>query len=156
LKISTKTRYGLRAILRIAKSETKQVNSEIIADQEGISKKYLDGILGQLRKVGILKSNRGVFGGYSLAKPASEITVLEICEALEIATFLSPCVKDTNYCSFSGNCPGNKVWTEASNAMRTVLQKSTIATLIEDEEDEVQQCKKSLPANQDVLNKLVN
>jgi Rrf2 family protein len=130
LKISTKTRYGLRAILKIAQSKENQVNSEIIAKSEGISKKYLDSILGQLRKAGILKSNRGVLGGYALAKPANEITVLEICETLEIATFLSPCVEDMEYCAQSYICTGNKVWTEASNAMRTVLAKSTIASMI--------------------------
>ena len=117
----------------ISKSETKQVNSEIIAEREGISKKYLDAILGQLRKAGILKSNRGVFGGYSLAKSTEETNVLEICEALEVATFLSPCVQDVNYCAQSGKCPGNKVWTEATNAMRTVLQQATIASMIEKE-----------------------
>jgi Rrf2 family protein len=130
LKISTKTRYGLRAVLRIARSKESQVNSEIIAEREGISKKYLDAILGQLRRAGILKSNRGVFGGYALAKSAEEITVLEICEALEVATFLSPCVGDSEYCTHSCICNGNKVWTEATNAMRAVLAKSTIASMI--------------------------
>lgn len=139
----------------ISKSETKQVNSEIIAEQEGISKKYLDAILGQLRKSGILKSNRGVFGGYSLAKSTSETTVLEICEALEIATFLSPCVKDKGYCSQSVACPGNKVWTEATNAMRSVLEKNTIASLIEDEQREANRSKQDSSLNQDVVNKPV-
>ena len=133
MRISTKTRYGLRAILMICKSEKKQVNSEVIAEHEGISKKYLDAILGELRKSGILNSNRGIFGGYSLAKSPSETTVLQICEALEVSTFLSPCVKDVSYCAQTSVCPGNKVWAEATNAMRAVLEKATIASMIEDE-----------------------
>ena len=118
----------------ISQSEKKQVNSELIAEHEGISKKYLDAILGQLRKAGILKSNRGVFGGYSLAKSPSKTTVLEICEALEVATFLSPCVESKRFCKQSSACPGNKVWAEASEAMRTVLKKATIASMIKDQD----------------------
>ncbi|HSG26902.1 MAG TPA: Rrf2 family transcriptional regulator, partial [Candidatus Krumholzibacterium sp.] len=83
MKLSTRTRYGLRAIVNIAKSADRPISSESIADCESISKKYLDGILAELRKAGLVQSFRGQNGGYMLARHAGEITVTDVIAALE-------------------------------------------------------------------------
>ncbi len=135
MKVSTRTRYALRAILIIAKSTRGIETSEVIAREEGISKKYLDSILGALRKSGLLRSERGILGGYSLADTPEKTTVLQICEVLEKASVLSPCVDDDGYCPKSCICPGNSVWKQATEAMKKVLREATIATLLEEEKN---------------------
>ncbi len=135
VKVSTRTRYALRAILIIAKSARGIETSEVIASEEGISKKYLDSILGSLRKANVLKSERGILGGYSLADTPENTTVLQICEVLEKASVLSPCVEDSTYCPKSCICPGNSVWSQATEAMKKVLRTATIAKLLEEEKN---------------------
>lgn len=135
MKLSTRTKYGLRALLIIAQSESGVATSEFIANSEGLSKKYLDSILGQLRKVEILKTNRGVNGGYSINKPLGEITVLELFNALEKKNELSECIEQPGVCKRSGFCPGRKIWSRVADAMNTVMQEHTLADLLKEAED---------------------
>ena len=82
MKISTKGRYGLRAVLDIAmQDEAASVSS--IAARQFISENYLEKLIAMLKKAGIVNSLRGAQGGYVLAKPAEEISVGEVLRALE-------------------------------------------------------------------------
>lgn len=84
MKVSTKGRYGLRALVDMAsQTETKPMPLVLIAKRQNISLNYLEQVFAQLRKTGILKSVKGPSGGYLLARDAKDITVKEILEALE-------------------------------------------------------------------------
>ena len=83
MKLSTKGRYGLRAIDLAVYSEKESVSISCIAQRENISESYLEQLAGKLKKAGLIKSTRGAQGGYRLAKPAAEISVGDILRALE-------------------------------------------------------------------------
>ena len=84
MKLSMKSRYGLRALIDLAiNSKTEQVALNSIAERNKISPQYLEQVFAALRKAGIIKSVKGPQGGYMLAKPATKISVAEILRALE-------------------------------------------------------------------------
>ena len=76
MKLSTRARYGLRAITAIAQHPNEFTTSELVAGEEEVSKKYLDSILGCLREAGMLDAARGLRGGYRLARPAEAIFIV--------------------------------------------------------------------------------
>ena len=84
MKLSMKSRYGLRALIDLTiNSKTEQVALNSIAERNKISPQYLEQVFAALRKAGIIKSVKGPQGGYLLAKPATKISVAEILRALE-------------------------------------------------------------------------
>ena len=84
MKISTKGRYGLRALADLAVySQGEPIALAMVAARQKISLNYLEQVFGQLRKAGLVRSIKGPSGGYLLAKPAKDITVKEILEVLE-------------------------------------------------------------------------
>jgi len=92
MRLSTRSRYGLRAMVFMARNAARVVSSEMIAESEDISKKYLDRILNKLRKSGLLRSVKGQGGGYVLSRPADEIRTDQIVAALEGSLCLVACV----------------------------------------------------------------
>ena len=84
MKISTKGRYGLRALIDLAQySEIEPVSISSIATRQGISERYLEQLMTLLKKAELIKSIRGAAGGYVLAKPVEEISVGDVLRALE-------------------------------------------------------------------------
>lgn len=84
MKLSTKGRYGLRAMIDLAVySEKEPVSIQSIADRQNISERYLEQLMASLKKEGLVKSIRGANGGYQLARPAIGISVGDILRALE-------------------------------------------------------------------------
>ena len=84
MKLSTKGRYGLRALIDLAVySEDETVSIASIAARQNISESYLEQLIAKLRKAGLVTSIRGAGGGYKLAKPAEDISVGDILRALE-------------------------------------------------------------------------
>ena len=91
--VSTKSRYGLRALIELARSsEGKPVSLSELADKQDISKKYLESIFRMLQKKGIIRSSRGASGGYSLARDPENVILLEILEAVEGPIHLLDCL----------------------------------------------------------------
>jgi Rrf2 family transcriptional regulator, cysteine metabolism repressor len=131
MRVSTKFRYGLRAMLDIAENETNgSVLVRSIAQRQGISKKYLDNLLVALKNAGLLRSVRGAKGGYSLAKTASQITIADIAEALEGPPNLIDCVVDPSLCPRAETCPTNEFWKEMSESLRHFMAKTTLEDLV--------------------------
>jgi Rrf2 family protein len=106
--VPTKTQYGIRALVHLARSvdpspaSASEASAEI-AKAEGIPSKYLEGILVQLKAAGLVLSERGKKGGYRLARPASEILMLDIVEALEGEVKPVGCLDDSGSCA-QGDC----------------------------------------------------
>ncbi len=84
MKISTKGRYGLRALIDLAiNMDSENVSIKAISERQNISERYLEQIFSLLRKAGIILGRKGAQGGYSLGKNISELTILEILKVLE-------------------------------------------------------------------------
>ena len=129
MKLSTRSRYGLRATTAIARRPGEFTTSELVADEEGLSKKYLDSILGRLREAGLLEAVRGQRGGYRLARGPETITAADVVEALEGGIAIVPCAEDASVCERAPRCPTRDVWRAASEAVRDVLARLTLAEL---------------------------
>ena len=84
MKLSTKGRYGLRALIDLAQySEVEPVSINSISARQGISERYLEQLMALLKKAGLVKSIRGAGGGYVLAKEKEDISVGDVLRALE-------------------------------------------------------------------------
>jgi len=80
MRLTTKARYGLRALCHVA--NRGYASAQVIAERQAIPSRYLEEIIGELRKAGLVVGKRGPRGGYRLAKPASEIAVADVLRAL--------------------------------------------------------------------------
>ncbi len=131
MKLSTRARYGLRAMLELTMRETTDpVMMRSIAAEQGLSKRYLDNIFATLRQAGLVHSVRGASGGYRLARPAAEIPALEVIEALEGSLQLVACAEEfAGDCDRYGACATSELWSDASSAMRRVLDDTSLASL---------------------------
>ena len=87
-------------------------------------------ILGSLAKAGLLRSSRGVNGGFTLAHPAEEISLLDVVEAVEGPLSLTRCVPDPLGCVHSDNCPACSVWALVQHRISDVLQHATLEDLV--------------------------
>jgi Rrf2 family protein len=132
MKFSTRTTYGLRAMINLAKYSKKgNVSLAEIAKQEGISLKYLEKLFSDLKKAKLVKSEMGASGGYKLAKNASRITVYDIIGALEgdITPFHCLSANGKINCSSSCNCGATIVLVKVQEAMKKTLKKIKLSEL---------------------------
>lgn len=132
MKLSTKTTYGLKAIIYLAKNKDKSISLSEIATNEGISVKYLEAIFATLKKAELIKSARGASGGYTLASPAAKISLAQIFGALEGKKALASCSSNhkTKVCSFSCHCGVSKVTEKLNQAIDQTLLKIKLKDLI--------------------------
>ena len=129
MRLSTKTRYGVRLMLDLAcRYGEGLVYLGDIAAREGISEKYLSQIVIPLRKSGLVRSARGAHGGYSLARSPSEITIREIIEPLE-GVVLADCVGNASACDRAPACATRDVWTMLRQKISEALQSVTLEDL---------------------------
>lgn len=134
MKLSTRSRYGTRLLLDMARFYRKgptQLNE--IARRQDVSVKYLEQILIPLKKAGYVTSKRGPKGGHMLAKPPQEITVGEIVSLLEGSPELLECLANPESCERSDDCLTRPVWREALAAMQEKLDAVTLADLLNGE-----------------------
>ena len=132
MKLSTRTRYGIRAVIELAQHEDKRpLQLKAIAERQGISIKYLEQLMGILRSAGFVRSVRGAKGGYVLGRPAGEITLYEVFRSLEGSFTTTECVEDASSCERSADCAARTVWVQVEEAIRRVLSGITLADLIE-------------------------
>jgi len=139
MKLSTRTRYGVRLMLDLAVNKDKgQVFLKDIARQEEISEKYLSLIIIPLKAAGLVNSTRGAHGGYTLAKPASDISLKDIVDILEGDTCLVDCVKNPSKCSRSSTCASRDLWTSLSESISSTLGTTTLEDLVKKSKEKVQ------------------
>lgn len=133
MKISTKGRYALRLMLDIAMhGEGGTVRVKEIAARQEISTKYLEQIVSILTKAGYVKSSRGPQGGYRLVKKPEEYTVGSILRLTEGSLAPVECLEDEdNLCPRAKSCPTLVLWQELDNAIKSVVDKYTLADLVE-------------------------
>jgi Rrf2 family cysteine metabolism transcriptional repressor len=131
VKISTKIRYGARAILELASHYGEgPIDLKEIATRENISLKYLEQVIIPLRTAGLVKSVRGSKGGYSLARPPSEICLNDVVEILDGHVQLIECLKNPKECQKADLCVTREIWKEASNAIHKIFSSVTFEQMV--------------------------
>ena len=134
MRLSTKCRYGLRAIVDIAGTYGKNpAKRKDIAKKQGLSSSYLENILLILRNHKLIETTRGVNGGYVLCRTPSNISGYDIIDALEGPLTLTDCVDKPASCNRTASCATRFVWCELAGAMQSVLLKLTLQDLIDHE-----------------------
>jgi Rrf2 family iron-sulfur cluster assembly transcriptional regulator len=135
MRLTTKSRYGTRLILDLAvNAKTGPVPLSDVSKRQNISLKYLEQLILKLKKAGLVKSQRGPFGGHMLAKPPDTIRIGDIVRTLEETTAITDCAekeeKLCGVCNDAGDCLSRWVWIEASKAMFDRLDQITIGSLL--------------------------
>ncbi len=133
MKLSTKGRYGLRAMIDLAiHSEKEAVSIASIAARQKISESYLEQLIPKLRKAGMILSVRGAGGGYMLAKPANEISVGDILRALEGSLDPVDCagLPGASGCEEAGGCVTKYVWQKINESINQTVDGMNLEELI--------------------------
>jgi Rrf2 family cysteine metabolism transcriptional repressor len=132
VKLSTRTRYGTRALLELACHQGEgPVLLKDIAREQQISLPYLEHLIAPLINSGIIRSTKGPKGGISLAKKPAEIKLIEIIHLLEGSVAPVECVDNPGACRRSAFCATRDVWSELKGVMDGFLQGTTLQDLVE-------------------------
>ncbi len=132
MKLSTRTRYGLRAVLEVAISSDKgPIQTKIVSQRQQISIKYLEQLMAILKSGGLIRGIRGSKGGYVLAKAPSQIKLSDIFNVLEGPVKTVECVENENYCAKTSECVARQVWAEVEDAINGVLQSISLQDLVD-------------------------
>ncbi len=134
VKLSTKGRYGLRAIVDLAKySENEPVSIGSIAERQDISERYLEQLMAKLKKADLVKSIRGAGGGYVLAKAAEDISAGDVLRALEGDLEPAECLAyHEGGCEASGTCVTKYVWKQINEKINETVDGIKLSTLVEE------------------------
>lgn len=132
MKLTTKGRFAVTAMLDIALHDPEQyVTIAAIGERRHLSSAYLEQIFGKLRRAGLLEGIRGPTGGYRLSKPADQITVMQILDAVDASLEKSVCEKDRDCCDGEGECITFDLWDSLNEEMRRFLSGITLKGLAE-------------------------
>lgn len=132
MKLSTRTRYGTKALLELALHWGEEpVLLKAIAQRQQIPLPYLEHLIGPLVQGGIVKSTRGRRGGVSLLKPPEEVILSEVIQLLEGSIIVVECVDNPESCSRSDLCVTHDIWDEVKEAISKVLECVTLQDLVE-------------------------
>jgi Rrf2 family transcriptional regulator, cysteine metabolism repressor len=131
MKVNTKVRYGLRAILQIADEYGGEpVPISAIAESQEISGKYLEQVVGALRRANLIVSRKGVRGGYSLGRAPTDITLWDVISALDSHTAPVDCVSEPESCDRAGDCLTRSIWTLLDARLKEFWSSFTLADLV--------------------------
>lgn len=134
MKLSTRGRYGLRALIDLASHEDEgAVSTQSIAQRQNISESYLEQLIRMLKKGGLVLSVRGAGGGYRLAKRASEISVGDILRCLEgsLDAVECPAIEGSD-CDSANACVSKFVWKRINDAIAQAVDSVWLSELVEE------------------------
>lgn len=135
MKLSTRARYGLRALIDLAQHcDTETVSIQSIATRQNISDSYLEQLMAKLKKAGIVESTRGAMGGYRLGRPAEEISVGDILRVLEgsLEAVECPGNDDESGCQGADLCVARVVWKRINDSITNAVDTLMLSQLIEE------------------------
>lgn len=150
MKLSTKGRYGLRAMIDLAQySEQEAVSISSIAQRQNISESYLEQLVAKLKKAGLVMSTRGAQGGYRLARPADEISVGDVLRALEGNLEAVACSAQTGEgCQGSDLCVTKYVWQKINESIANTVDEMMLSRLVEESKEAQQKNAQKKDADQ--------
>ncbi|HBG25415.1 MAG: hypothetical protein A2X17_02000 [Bacteroidetes bacterium GWF2_41_61] len=132
MKINTKIRYGMRAMIDIASSQNPEgVLQKDISLHQDISLKYLDSIIAALKLKGLIANSKGKGSGYKLTRDPNEITVWDIYTAFE-PTIIVDCIENKEFCNRSCDCKSRDYWIEFKKDLIELLSKKRLSQIIFD------------------------
>jgi Rrf2 family protein len=134
--LSQKARYALRSLVALTRAEDAQLTAGDLSARAGAPRKFLEAILLELARRGVITSRRGKFGGYALARPAAEITFAEVIRVIDGPLALAPCVSKTAFrkcdgCEDLETCPLREALMMARDATAHVLEGYSLADAAE-------------------------
>lgn len=130
MRMNTRARYSLRLLCDIHEHGGKTpVSLRDAAKRQEISKRYLEQIVILLKKASLIEGMPGKRGGYKLARPASEIPLLEIIEAADKPVYILECLEDVKKCHRASKCRTRPVWKEINTDIRETLSKYKLSDL---------------------------
>ncbi len=130
MKLSTRSRYGIRAIIDLARNmNEKPLSVREIALRQNISNRYLENIFHELKSAGILGSSKGKGGGFYLAKSLKDITVLSIIEILDGELNIVDCLEDESLCDNADTCYTRAMWNSLNTEIRRAFSEVTLEDL---------------------------
>lgn len=136
MRISTRGEYGVRAMFYLTLNYGQgPIPVKTIAEEQGISEHYLEQLIGDLRRSGLVSSVRGAQGGYTLARSPEEITVGDIIRVLEGPITPMDCLDSASAeadCGLLGPCAMRKMWKRLQDSMESVLDTTTLASLAQE------------------------
>lgn len=132
MRLSARSEYGLLALIDLAAAgDDRPMATRELAENRGIPPAFLEQLLADLRRAGLVRATRGPHGGFTLTRSAAEITALEIVEALEGP--IAPSVCAPGVCGREDGCAAASVWGDVSGAVRDALSGFTLARLADEQ-----------------------
>lgn len=133
MKLSPLEEYGLRCLIQLARrGDAQPVTIRQISESEGLSSAYVGKLMFLLQKADLVRSTRGVQGGYVLSKPAQELSLSEVFQALDPGVLDDVCEKFTgteDACVHSGSCAIKPVWTGLAQHINVYLERVNLGDL---------------------------
>jgi len=137
--VTQKKQYALRALFELARQQGDEpVKTSTIAEAQAIPLRFLEVIMGQLKRAGIVDSKRGFFGGYTLIQPPDQICVGDVFRMLDKEDNAESCMAcaSKGNCPFLGDCVFMGLWNQAQQAMDAVYDQTTLQMLIDKDRKE--------------------
>lgn len=133
MKLSTKGKYGVKALFEMARHEgAGPLSLKAIAERQGLSEHYLEQLASPMRKAGLIASIRGAQGGYVLARPASQITVGDVIRVLEGPIGFTDCsTEGETDPTCAADCPVHGVWERVTQQIVAVIDAITLQDLVD-------------------------
>jgi Rrf2 family protein len=132
MKLSTKGRYGVKAMVDLAiHFGGDPVSIKSISERQSISEYYLEQLFSPLRKSNLIKSIRGAQGGYVLSRDPKDISIYEIMEVLEGPIEISTCLEDKS-CNNVDCCATRLLWAKIKNSIDSVTKSTTLQDILDD------------------------
>lgn len=129
--LTTKCRYGMRALAAIARAYGRQpVRRKDIRRAEGITEGYLENLLTTLKNNGLLLTVRGAGGGFMLSRPPEEISLLDVYRCLEGSPAPVPCLTTPRYCGKTETCVTRPLWARIHRSIEEILGATTVGDLL--------------------------
>lgn len=146
MKLSTRARYGLRALIDVGLySETESVSIQSIANRQNISVSYLEQLMAKLKRAGLVESARGACGGYRLARPVEEISVGDVLRVLEGSLEAVECSgnEENTSCQSADLCVAKYVWKRINDSITEAVDTLMLGELIEESRKKQKQFNKT-------------
>lgn len=142
--ITRATEYAIRTVIYLAQQPRNEVVlKKDICRTQGVTPAFLTKILQPMIKSGIVDSQRGVGGGFLLAKEPDQITLLDIYQTQEGELKLNHCLIDSEFCVRDAFCAAHEVWEEAQQALSQVLLRHSVADIVNRQEEKLRALEKN-------------
>ncbi len=132
MRITNSSEYAIRAVVYMAQHPETSFSATVLYEKVDAPQKFLAKILQKMARKKILKSHRGVTGGFEIAKPLEKLTLLDIIEAVDGPIALNKCLLTNYNCKREALCPVHPIWEEAQEKLKETLTKKSIADIVKE------------------------